>query len=142
MGGHLRNLSLRAGQRAAACVFIVGASIMLAGCWPEAEPPNIIQAACLENYDADECRCFSGILSVQLSSWGYRTYTNRLNQDVRMTRFDGGIAQSVLRGRDHRVCVDASDICGVPVCQPTLSFEPAPPNSPYSNQQLIRSSGP
>jgi len=78
-----------------------------------------IYDACVDDYGENACRCFSGVMSVQLSRYGYRLYVDglRQNQSQRLY-FDGGLADQVLTDRDHRVCVDASDICGVRVCEP------------------------
>jgi hypothetical protein len=82
----------------------------------ESEP---IYAACIDTYGDNNCRCFSGVLSVQLSRYGYQSYVRELERDAYRRRyFDGRLAQNTLTGRDARVCVDASDICGVPVCEP------------------------
>lgn len=79
-----------------------------------------IYDACVDDYGENACRCFSGVMSVQLSRYGYRTYVEglRAGRDRRFY-FDGGLAEQVLTGRDQRVCVDASDICGVRVCEPS-----------------------
>ena len=81
------------------------------------EPVEPIYDACIESYGDNACRCFSGVMSVQLSPYRYQTYTRSLEADVRRRYFDNGLAQRTLSGRDLRVCIDASDICGVSVCE-------------------------
>lgn len=81
-----------------------------------------IYDACVDDYGENACRCFSGVMSVQLSRYGYRTYVEGLQAGRdRRFYFDGGLAEQVLTGRDQRVCVDASDICGVRVCEPSAN---------------------
>jgi len=83
---------------------------------PQIEP---IYDSCIDTYGDNQCRCFSGIMSVQLSRYSYQIYAQNLEDRARQTRFfDGGLARDTLSGRDLRVCIDASDICGVPVCEP------------------------
>ena len=87
--------------------------------------PRGIEEHCRQDYSDAACRCFDGILAVQLSPAGYLGYQNALDARPSRLRFDGGVAQERLQSRDKRVCIDASDICGVPACQPDV----APPST-------------
>lgn len=108
-------------------VGLVALLVLAFGAWrlsasmPTHPRVEVIYDACVDDYGENACRCFSGVMSVQLSRLGYRTYVEGLqsNRDRRFY-FDGGLAEQVLSGRDHRVCVDASDICGVRVCEPRV----------------------
>lgn len=91
-----------------------------------------IYDACVESYGDNACRCFSGVMSVQLSPYRYQTYARSLEADDRRRYFDNGLAQRTLSGRDLRVCIDASDICGVPVCEAPRSGWSDPDYAPGS----------
>tara|TARA_Y100001947_G_C10241489_1_gene261903 strand:+ start:253 stop:726 length:474 start_codon:yes stop_codon:yes gene_type:complete len=82
-----------------------------------------IYTACTDTYGGKNCRCFAGILSVQLSERAYQSYVSDLERDeYRLRYFDGRLAENSFIGRDAGVCVDASDICGVPVCEPRYNI--------------------
>lgn len=86
--------------------------------WGDQSDDPIYQA-CTDTYGDKNCQCFAGILSVQLSQRAYQSYVRDLERDTYRRRyFDERLAQNSFTGRDARVCVDASDICGVPVCEP------------------------
>lgn len=79
--------------------------------------------ACTDTYGRNNCSCFAGILKVQLSERAYQSYVRDLQRDeYRLRYFDGRLAENSFIGRDAGVCVDASDICKVPVCEPRFAL--------------------
>lgn len=79
--------------------------------------------ACTDTYGRDNCSCFAGILRMQLTTNAYDKYVEDLKPDRRRYRyFDGRLAENSFTGRDAGVCVDASDICEVPVCEPRYNL--------------------
>lgn len=82
-----------------------------------------IYQACTDTYGAYNCQCFAGILRIQLSERAYDAYVDDLERDeYRHLYFDGRLAENSFTGRDAGVCVEASDICGVPVCEPRYNY--------------------
>ncbi|WP_040500413.1 hypothetical protein [Henriciella marina] len=82
-----------------------------------------IYQACTDTYGGYNCQCFAGILRVQLSQRAYDAYVDDLERDeYRHRYFDGRLAENSFIGRDADVCVEASDICKVPVCEPRYHY--------------------
>lgn len=86
---------------------------------------DLVYIACDDTYGKDQCTCFAGILRMQLTRDAHDKYVENLKEVRRHYRyFDGRLAENSFTGRDADVCVDASDICKVSVCEPGYTLPP------------------
>ena len=82
-----------------------------------------IYKACTDTYDAKHCKCLVGILKVRLPKHAYKAYIGDIERseyrygDLRPNR-------NTFTPTHGRVCVDASDICGVSACEPLPEYYP------------------
>ena len=89
------------------------------GLFSSKQHDDAIYTACTSTYGRDNCSCFAGVLKMQLSEGAYQSYVSDLERDeYRLRYFDGRLAENSFIGRDADLCVEASDICKIPVCEP------------------------